>query len=80
MQEDIVVAAITSNITEKEYSITINNDDMDEGMLKVVSCVRADKIYTLSKFIVVKKFGRLKTSTMEKVIFKINELLRESPR
>lgn len=55
--EDLIVAAITSNIDEKDYSIVFNNGDMIEGNIKVVSCVRADKIYTLSKTIVTKKIG-----------------------
>jgi mRNA interferase MazF len=35
--QDIVVAAITSNITEKVYSIHIDTDDLDEGHLKAAS-------------------------------------------
>jgi mRNA-degrading endonuclease toxin of MazEF toxin-antitoxin module len=44
--EDIIVAAVTSNIEEKDYSVVFKNSDMLEGNIKVDSCVRADKIYT----------------------------------
>lgn len=54
--EDIVVSAVTSNITERDYSIIIGNDDMEEGSLKVESCIRADKIYTLPQDIVINRF------------------------
>ncbi len=47
--EDIVVAAITSNITAKDYIVMLTSSDLDEGTLKVDSCIRVDKIYTLSQ-------------------------------
>lgn len=77
--EDILVAAITSNLDEKEYSLTITNEDMQEGTLKVDSCVRVDKIYTLSKFIVIKKFGSIKTNAVHEIKVKICDLLEEKP-
>lgn len=46
--QDIIVAAITSNVTDGEYQVIIKNDRMAEGNLKVTSAVRVDKIYTLS--------------------------------
>ncbi len=75
--EDIIVAAITSNLKSKEYSIRFTNNDLSEGQLKVTSCIRTDKIYTLSKYIVVKKFGTVKKQIIDKVKFEINELLKE---
>lgn len=71
--EDIIVAAITSNITSKEYSILILNKDMQEGNLHVNSCIRVDKIYTLSQSIVIKKFGAVKPE----IIINVKEKLRE---
>lgn len=57
--EDIIVVAVTSNLASVRFSIPINNTDLDEGELKVSSLVRPDKIYTLHKDIVVRKFGRV---------------------
>lgn len=75
--EDILVAAITSNLEEKEYEVIITNDDMEEGILKLDSCIRIDKIYTLSKYIVLKKFGSVKSTVVEKVKSKLDNLLEE---
>lgn len=74
--EDIVVAAITSNLNVKEYSIQFTNKDLIEGELKVTSCIRADKIYTLSKYIVIKKFGSVNKEIVNSVKDKINYLFR----
>ena len=74
--DDIVVAAITSNILLKDYSIKITTDDLIDGNLKVDSCIRADKIYTLSQNIVIKRFGKVNENVMEKVKSKISELIK----
>jgi mRNA interferase MazF len=55
--EDIIVAAITSNLTAKDYIVMLGNKDLEEGSLKVDSCIRVDKIYTLSQSIVISRFG-----------------------
>lgn len=72
--EDIIVAAITSNLSEKEFSLLIYNEDMKEGTLKTASLIRIDKIYTLSKSIVIKKFGMLKPEVVEKAKEKLYDL------
>ena len=73
--DDIVVAAITSNILLKDYSINITTDDLVDGNLKVDSCIRADKIYTLSQNIVIKRFGTVNEDVIEEVKSKISELI-----
>ncbi len=75
--DDIVVAAITSNLEDKGYTLLISNNDLDEGELKVNSCIRADKIYTLSQHIVLKKFGSVKNYVFSKVKEKINILIED---
>lgn len=72
-----MVAAITSNLTERNYFIPITSDDLQEGELKVDSGIRADKIYTLSRQIVVKKFGHVKQVILHQVKDRLNQLLTE---
>jgi mRNA interferase MazF len=76
--EDMLVAAITSNLESKEYSVQFDNDDLSEGTLKVTSIVRSDKIYTLSKYIVIKKFGCVKKEIIDKVKVQLNSLVEET--
>jgi mRNA interferase MazF len=76
-QSDLVVAAITSNLISKTYSIKITADDLDEGQLRATSAVRADKIYTFSNQIVIKKFGHLKTPIFSEVKQQLIHLLDE---
>jgi len=73
--EDIIVAAVTSNITSKDYNILISNKDMQEGNLHVSYCVRVDKIYTLSQSIVIKKFGTVKPEVINNIKEKLSRLI-----
>ena len=63
----MIVAAITSLIDTKPYAVMFSNDDLAEGNLKVDSCIRADKIYTLSQTLIVKRFGRIKPEILSMV-------------
>ncbi|RXJ04253.1 hypothetical protein DS745_02385 [Anaerobacillus alkaliphilus] len=59
MTDDILVVAITSQLKDLDYSVVIEQRDLDEGALKVTSAVRANKVYTLSKGIIRKRFGKV---------------------
>lgn len=72
--EDAIVVGVTSNIQRKEYSVPLRREDMEEGELLRESEIRADKIYSVSQSIVVKRFGRIKEDVFREVIKKINAL------
>ncbi|MDG5786264.1 type II toxin-antitoxin system PemK/MazF family toxin [Evansella sp. AB-P1] len=76
MTDDIIVVAVTSQLRNLDYSVVIESKDLKEGELKVTSAIRADKVYTLSKHIVRKKFGQVKTEVLEDVRTKLNELIK----
>jgi len=71
----MLVAAITSNLVDRGFSILLGTDDLEEGTLKTESIVRADKLYSLSQSLALKKLGRLKEATFCAVKAKIIELL-----
>ena len=73
--DDLIVAAITSNLRDRPYGITFTNNDMIVGFLKTESCVCADKIYTLSKSIVVKRFGTVNPDVVKRVKEKIFDVM-----
>ena len=75
VSDDLIVVAITSYIDAKPYIVLLSNDDMVDGTLKVDSCIRADKIYTLSQNIVVKRFGKVESEIIEKTKIKILEVM-----
>jgi len=52
---------------------------MADGKLKTASCIRADKIYTLSQDIVVKRFGKVKTEIFENTKAKLLAIIGDLP-
>ncbi|HZK44548.1 MAG TPA: type II toxin-antitoxin system PemK/MazF family toxin [Syntrophomonadaceae bacterium] len=78
-QGDILIIPIPfTDLTssKKRPVLVLSNDYLSEGNLKVDSCIRADKIYTLSQNIIVKKFGEVNEDIINKVKDKINKLLK----
>lgn len=73
--DDLIVMAITSNLTDKEYCININNYDMETGDLLTDSQIRVDKIYTLSQSIVLKSIGKVNLGILEVINSKFNEII-----
>ncbi len=73
---DIVVVALTSNLLfENKYSIDIDNHSLENGELPTKSRIRCDKIYTLSRNIVVKKFHKVNHETFRLIKEKIYSLI-----
>ena len=65
--EDIVAVAMTSNLKTANYSFTITSADLTAGSPKKASRIRVDKIYTLAQSIVVKRFGRLREDSFDRI-------------
>jgi len=59
---DIIVIAITSNITQK--GIEISNNSLINGLLPKKSVIKTDKIYTLESSIAIKKIGKIKNDVL----------------
>jgi len=72
---DIIVVAITSNLASGGVSVGIHSDDLDIGSLPAASLVRADKVYTLSKSIILKRLGRVKVVVFQDVLTKLDQVL-----
>jgi len=74
--DDVIVAAITSNVSyQTDYTILIDSENLSEGVLPKQSIIRSDKIYTISKDIIVKHFGILNIATFNSLKCKIDQLL-----
>jgi mRNA interferase MazF len=64
---DVVVVAMTSRAAVAPYSFQITSADLAEGALNRPGTVRVDKIYTLAQSIIVKKFGKVSPSVIDRI-------------
>ena len=76
--DDVLVAAITSNLEVKDYTIFISNEDLSAGELKVDCIIRIDKLYSLSQNIIVTKLGTAKNYIIKSITDKLNLLITGS--
>jgi mRNA interferase MazF len=74
---DLIVVAITSNTNKKTHTIPLMNDNLLEGALPHISCIRADKLYTLSQSIVIRKFGNVKNDLFLSVIEQVYGIIHK---
>lgn len=75
--EDIIVSAITSNIRGNDFEVVFDDEDMIEGQLPKISCVRPDKVCTLSKNIIIKKYSTLSQAKISDVKMKLEEIIND---
>ena len=72
---DLVICAITSTLRPHPYAARVGSQDLEQGVLKIESQVRADTITSLEQQIVLKKIGRLRKATYRGVVALIQQLI-----
>ena len=69
--DDIILCQITSQSIFDKYSISLKNEDFQEGSLKRSSNIRPNRIFTADINIILYKVGTIKNEKIEEVINKI---------
>lgn len=74
--EDVIICAVTSNLTEAPYKVPLSPEDMEDGDLPLESMIRADKIIQVERSLVDRAFGLIGQRTHEAVVEAIGDLLK----
>ena len=72
--DDIIICGITSNLKDSNYSVLIANSDLSSGNLITPSRVKLDKIFTLNKSKVIRKFGAVREEVISKIKLELNNM------
>jgi mRNA interferase MazF len=72
---DVLVCVITSNLRKDGYSVALENEDLETGILPESSVIKAHKLFTIHQDKIVKKFSLVKDECFEKVADKIKHLI-----
>ena len=70
--QDVVVAAITSQLTD-EHAVTIEESDCVDGMLPKVSVVKLAKVFTIHSTLIVKKLCALRPEKIAAILGELRE-------
>jgi len=75
--DDLILCQITSQTVKDKYSISINDDDFQEGGLRQTSNIKPNRIFTADNHIVLYRVGSLKKGKLKAVINKVVEIVQE---
>ena len=68
---DVIVAVISSNLGHKDdYSILLEDKDLELGILPESSVIKVHKLFTISKSRIIKKFSLVRREKF-RVVFKV---------
>ena len=76
-QLDILACPITSKMKETQYSVLLDNDNLEEGKLKKPCRIRCDKLGSVEKELLVHRIGTLDKETFEELKTEVFALLAE---
>lgn len=75
--QDLVLAAITSQPIEEQYSVLLHKSDLRVGKLLKTSVVRATKIFTIHSMLIVKRIGALNQAKLDEVLIQIRQFFSQ---
>jgi mRNA interferase MazF len=73
--EDVLVCVITSKQFQDNYSVEVNNDALEYGILPEVSVIKTAKLFSVNKNNIIKKFSILKPDIYKHVSDLITHLI-----
>ena len=73
---DVVVCVITSNLYKDEFSVLLEDVDLEAGILPEKSVIKAHKLFTIDQSQVLKRFSTISEKKFEEVRKKISQLFQ----
>jgi mRNA interferase MazF len=77
--QDVVVVAMTSRPVADSYAFQIDSADLVDGALNRPGTVRVDKVYTLAKSIIAKRFGQVSSDIVQRIQLLLADLTAAKP-
>src|ERR1039458_7068001 len=74
LNQDLILAAITSHITEDQHGLPLQESDFLEGKLPKKSMLKLTKIFTMHSTRLVKKIGSLKPTKTDQVLSQVRQI------
>lgn len=75
LSDDVIVCAITSTIKPSKYSIIINKNDLESGILYETSSIKIENIFKIKKSLIIKPIGTINKILFQRVVDIIHNLI-----
>ncbi|MGN6211437.1 type II toxin-antitoxin system PemK/MazF family toxin [Parafilimonas sp.] len=73
---DIVVCVITSNLYKDNFSVELNDNNLQSGILPESSIIKCHKLFTIEQSRIIKKFSKVKDDKLKEVISMLHNLFQ----
>ena len=74
--DDVIVCAITSNVSKGNYTVLVNSENLESGTIDIDCAVKVENLAKLDKRIFIKKIGKLKDMSFNQVLQKFYSLVK----
>ena len=75
-QKSLVVVGVTSNVSKSKFTISLTNEDLEEGKFLTKCCIKADNILKIDKEMIIKKIGKVDKVILKSMIDKFFEIIK----
>ena len=72
---DLLICAVTSSPRAHEYAASLATGDLEQGILKVESKVRADAVISIEQRIVIRRIARVAIPKYQQIISLVQKLI-----
>jgi len=72
--EDVLICAITSNITPSPYTFLIDQTHLEKGNLHEKSAVKVENIAKIHKSLIIKRFAQINEKTFSEILKKLRNV------
>lgn len=73
--DDVIVIGVTSNILKDKYTLSLTNNNLDEGRLLTNCTIKIENILKLDKELIIKKIGKINKETLKNIIDKLSVII-----
>ena len=71
---DLILCQITSQLRQSKYNVSLNNENFATGQLPIPSNIHCSSLFTMSKYLVIRKVGTINMGTMVRVLQNIGRI------
>lgn len=75
--EDIIVLGITSNISKNKYAVNFSLDDLEDGHIEELCCIKVENILKIDKALIIKKIGKINKNKFKEIKLILDNILSE---
>lgn len=75
---DTLVCVITSNLFKNTYSVDLNDEHLDSGILPEKSVIKCHKLFTAEQKKIIRHFSVISEQKFEEVIYMLQKLINKS--